>query len=256
MRLRQVCLVAEKLEPTIETLASLLDAEICYRDPGIDFFGLENALLPVGTDFLEVVAPIKEDSAASRHLARRGEGGYMLIMQCEDGLAARAHALAQGAQAVWQTDEKGIRATHFHPRSVPGAILSLDSMEETEPATGPGRRWDWAGPDWRAHLRDNGIRGLAGAVVEAAENADVAGRWSAVLGRPASDDASPQIDLEGGKLRFVPAASGDALFSEFSLEHAEPAAVLERARELGLETSDSVVRVAGVGVELRPPAAP
>ena len=256
MRLRQVCLVAEKLEPTIETLASLLDAEICYRDPGIDFFGLENALLPVGTDFLEVVAPINEDSAASRHLARRGEGGYMLIMQCEDGLAARAHALAQGAQAVWQTDEKGIRATHFHPRSVPGAILSLDSMAETEPATGPGRRWDWAGPDWRAHLRDNGIRGLAGAVVEAAENADVAGRWSAVLGRPASDDASPQIDLEGGKLRFVPAASGDALFSEFSLEHAEPAAVLERARELGLETSDSVVRVAGVGVELRPPAAP
>ena len=69
MRLRQVCLVAETLEPTVTTLSTLLDAPVCYRDPGVGFFGLENALLPVGTDFLEVVAPVKEDTAASRHLA-------------------------------------------------------------------------------------------------------------------------------------------------------------------------------------------
>jgi len=77
-----------------------------------------------------------------------------------------------------------------------------------------------------------------------------------VLGRPASEDASPRIDLEGGELLFAPAASGDALFSEFSLEHAEPGAVLGRAQRLGLETSGSVVRVAGVRMELRPPASP
>ena len=180
----------------------------------------------------------------------------MLIMQCEDGLAARAHALDQGAQAVWQNDANGIHATHFHPRSVPGAILSLDSMEEAEPVPGPGRRWDWAGPDWRAHLRDNGIRGLAGAVVEAAENVAVAERWSAVLGRTASAAATPQIELEGGELHFAPAASGDALFSEFSLEHEDPAAVLGRAEQLGLETSESGVRVAGIRLALRPPASP
>ena len=48
MRLRQVCLVAERLEPTVSTLASLLDAEVCYRDPGVAFLGQENAQLPVG----------------------------------------------------------------------------------------------------------------------------------------------------------------------------------------------------------------
>jgi len=251
MRLRQVCLVAENLEPTLETLGTLLDAEVCYRDPGISFFGLENGLFPVGTDFLEVVAPIREDTAASRHLARRGEGGYMLIMQCEDGVGAREHALAQGAQAVWQTDEKGIHATHFHPRSVPGAIVSLDSMEENEGDAGPGRRWDWAGPDWRGQLRDNGVLGLAGAVIETGEPEAVATRWSAVLDRPCHGETSPEIQLEGGELSFRSATVGDPTFCEFALSHADPPGLLARAADLGLAVSGSTVEVAGVRIEVR-----
>jgi len=251
MRLRQVCLVAEELEPTVGTLATLLDAEICYRDPGISFFGLENALLAVGTDFLEVVAPVRSDTAASRHLARRGAGGYMLILQCEDGVAAREHAQARGGQPVWQHDENGIHATHFHPRTVPGAILSLDSMEEPEGDPGPGRRWDWAGPEWRKHLRDNGILGLGGAVIEARDQTAVAGRWAEILDRPARGQAPLEIELQGGELRFVASAAEDPCFSEFALDHTEPAAVLARAVELGLRVADRVVEVAGVRIELR-----
>ena len=251
MRLRQVCLVAERLEPTVSTLASLLDAEVCYRDPGVAFFGLENALLPVGSDFLEVVAPVKEDTAASRHLARRGAGGYMLIMHCEDGLAARDCALAAGAQAVWQHDENGIHATHFHPRSVPGAILSIDSMEEPADDAGPGRRWDWAGPDWRSHLRDNGVVGLSGAVIAARDRAGVAGRWSEVLGLSCDNAASPSIELDGGELCFEAASVDDPILTQFAIEHANPGAVLGRAGELGLVNSGSVVEVAGTRIALR-----
>jgi hypothetical protein len=251
MRLRQVCLVAENLEPTLETLGALLDAEVCYRDPGISFFGLENGLLPVGTDFLEVVAPVRADTAASRHLARRGEGGYMLIMQCEDGLEARSHALNQGAQAVWKSDENGIHATHFHPRSVPGAIVSIDSMEEPEGSSGPGRRWDWAGPNWREHLRDNGILGLGGAVIEAKEPGAVAARWSAVLDRPCHGGTLPEIPLQGSELQFHSAVVADPIFCEFSLNHTDPAALLGRAADLGLKTSGSVVDVAGVRMVVR-----
>jgi len=251
MRLRQVCLVAENLEPIVSTLTALLDAEVCYQDPGVGFFGLENALLPLGTDFLEVVAPVKADTAASRHLARRGAGGYMLIMHCEDGLAARECALGAGAKAVWQHDENGIQATHFHPRSVPGAILSIDSMEEPEGDSGPGLRWDWAGPDWRSHLRDNGIVGIAGAGIEADAAGAVAERWSAVLGLPCAGDASPSIALEGSALCFETAPIADPVFSEFAIDHAEPGAILERAGELGLAHSGNRIEVGGVRLEVR-----
>ena len=72
LRLRQIALVAEKLAPVEEALVDVLGIEVCYRDPGVGHFGLENALLPIGNQLLEVVAPIREDTAGGRYLARRG----------------------------------------------------------------------------------------------------------------------------------------------------------------------------------------
>ena len=42
-------------------------------------------MFPVGNQFLEVVAPVKDATAAGRYLERRGgDGGYMVILQCDD----------------------------------------------------------------------------------------------------------------------------------------------------------------------------
>ena len=35
LRLRQIALVAEKLEPVVDDLRSVLGIEVCYRDPGV-----------------------------------------------------------------------------------------------------------------------------------------------------------------------------------------------------------------------------
>ena len=58
--LRQICLVAEKLQPALDDLKAALGIEVCYVDPHVEIFGLENSLLPVGTGFIEVVAPVVE----------------------------------------------------------------------------------------------------------------------------------------------------------------------------------------------------
>ena len=80
MYLRQVCLVAQKLEPAIVALTSVLGLERCHVDPGVRKWGLENTLMAVGTNFLEVVAPIEENTAGGRYLDRRGgDGGYILV---------------------------------------------------------------------------------------------------------------------------------------------------------------------------------
>ena len=71
MYLRQVCLVAQKLEPAIVALTSVLGIERCHVDPGVGKWGLENTLMAVGTNFLEVVAPIDENTAGGRYLDRR-----------------------------------------------------------------------------------------------------------------------------------------------------------------------------------------
>ena len=72
LRLRQIALVAEELAPTVDDLRAVLGLEVCFNDPGVKTFGLENALLPVGNQFLEVVAPIEEGTAGGRYLRATG----------------------------------------------------------------------------------------------------------------------------------------------------------------------------------------
>ena len=45
---------------------------VCYRDGNVAKYGLENALLPVDTILLEVVAPFKDGTTAGRFIERTG----------------------------------------------------------------------------------------------------------------------------------------------------------------------------------------
>jgi hypothetical protein len=66
IHLRQICLGARRLAPTIEELTAVLSLKPCYIDSAVAAYVLENTLLPVGAKFLEVVAPVQECTAAGR----------------------------------------------------------------------------------------------------------------------------------------------------------------------------------------------
>src|SRR5215510_4148755 len=85
LRLRQIALIARELAPVVEDVREVFGLEIACRDPEVAAFGLENAVFPVGNQFLEVLAPIREGTTGGRYLDRRGgDGGYMVISQCDD----------------------------------------------------------------------------------------------------------------------------------------------------------------------------
>src|SRR6201995_3556478 len=93
LRLRQICLVAPQLEPVIADIAGIMALDVCYRDGNVEKYGLVNALLPVDTILLEVVAPFREGTAAGRFLDKTGgRGGYMAIFCCDDPDARGKHA--------------------------------------------------------------------------------------------------------------------------------------------------------------------
>lgn len=142
IRLRQVALVAPEIEPVVEALQEAFGLPVVFHDPGVAEFGLRNALLLVGDQFLEVLAPIAEGTAAGRLLAKRGgAGGYMVIHEVDD-LDDRIDLLAaHDVRVVWSADLPDIRARHLHPADVGGAIVSID-----QPV--PAGSWRWGGPDW------------------------------------------------------------------------------------------------------------
>jgi len=70
VRLRQICLVAPDLAPVVSDIAAIMGLEVCYRDPAVARYGLANALLPIDSILLEVVAPTGPGTAAGRFLPR------------------------------------------------------------------------------------------------------------------------------------------------------------------------------------------
>jgi len=244
MRLRQIALVARALEPVVEDLCAVLGLEVCFHDPGVEVFGLRNALLPVGPDaFLEVVSPVRPDTAAGRHLDRYGgDGGYMVIVQSDDLAADRARVAALGVRVVWEITLPDAATIHLHPHDVGAAIVSIDAMA-------PPESWRWAGPDWRPHVRTEVTRELAGATLAARDPAAMAARWAAVLGCPAraAGDVAHEVRLEPGTLRFEPLAGGyGERLAGVTLRVTDPAEVRARAARRSLPTDEGAVTIGGV----------
>ena len=105
LRLRQICLVAPTLEPAVGALCDALESRVFYRDPNVAKYGLENAVMPIGNTFLEVVAPTQDGTAAGRYLARRkGEGGYMIILDTDDIAPWIDHVASVGVRVAADLD--------------------------------------------------------------------------------------------------------------------------------------------------------
>ena len=172
IRLRQVALVASDLDTVVAELCAALGLDVCFVDPGVGEFGLHNALMLIGDQFLEVVSPIREGTTAGRLLDRRsGDGGYMAIYEVDDLDARVEHVQAAGVRVVWSIDLPTIRARHLHPRDVGGAIVSIDQ---------PARRgeWPWGGPTWRAHDGNGVVSAIAGLAIGAADPTAMRARWA------------------------------------------------------------------------------
>jgi catechol 2,3-dioxygenase-like lactoylglutathione lyase family enzyme len=175
VRLRQAVLVARDLEPAHERLRDALGLGEPFRDPGVGMFGLHNVVCALGEDFLEIVSPIQDGTAAGRHLERRGEGGYMLLFQLDDLAAARERAQALGVRTVWQIDIDDISASHLHPADLGGTIVSIDRPV-------PPESWRWGGPDWIGRAGEGAPGRLAGVTVRVPDPESIAARWAEVLG--------------------------------------------------------------------------
>ena len=208
LRLRQIALVARELEPAERLLTAALAAQVCFRDPGVGKYGLHNALWALGGTFLEVVAPTQANTAAGRYLERRrGDGGYMFIVDCDDLEARRTHLQKSDVRLVEDLTAGDAtlkaEALHLHPRDTGGCLLSVDRHGPDSAVMGS---YLWAGRDWHRHARRD--VSIAGATMQCDDPAATAARWSVLLQRDSkpTTDGGFEIALDNAHARFVPLA--------------------------------------------------
>ena len=122
VRLRQIALVAKDLEKAKELLTNVLGTEVIYVDPVVGQWGLENFLVAVGGEVIEVVSPKQSGTTAGRQLDKRGDGGYMIIMQHPDAKKRREYIESKGlAKVIYSHEGNDSVTVQYHPKGIKGS---------------------------------------------------------------------------------------------------------------------------------------
>ncbi|MCH8503831.1 MAG: VOC family protein, partial [Ectothiorhodospiraceae bacterium] len=210
IHLRQICLVADKLAPVVDDLRGLFAIPVCHVDPGVGKFGLENALLAVGTQFLEVVAPLQEGTAAGRFLERRGgNGGYMVICQVpslEEQAGVRTRAQDAGVRVAYASERGSWNIMQLHPADMGASFFEVDWDEQAD-TTG---NWEPAGGrEWMDHVNTDEVSAITAVELQGSDPQALAARWAAVAGVDlVSRGPGPVLPLANAELRFVQPEDG------------------------------------------------
>lgn len=233
MRIRQLVLVAEERDKVVNDLCNLFKIEVAFYDPGVIHFGLENAVIPVGDTFLEVVSPVQENTTAGRYLERRkGDGGYMVIVQTEDLAKEKERVESEGIQIVWNADrtEEEIRAQgiHLHPKEL-GTILSLDTMD-------PPSSWLWASTNWEEKVKTEVSNCLNGVHLQSKDPEVMMRKWEKALGREGTYENNQfVIKLNESRVVFVEDSDGRGEGIEsFEISVKDKESVIKSSEDLGL----------------------
>lgn len=245
MRLRQICLVAPQLAPVIADISAIMGLDVCYRDGNVAKYGLENALLPVDTILLEVVAPFQPGpgTAAGRFIEKTGgRGGYMAIFACEDPDARGTKANAMGVRTANVITHAPYHGVQLHPRDCRAAFIEFNHTDGSDDVLGP---YPPAGPDWQKSIRKDTTLALTEVEMQSPDPQALAAHWGKIVGIPADGTV---LQLPNATFRFVNADS--EIMSGLTFKVADKAKVLEAAKARGCAVNGDDFQLCGVTFKL------
>lgn len=253
LRLRQIALIVNDADAVVADLKAVFGLEVAYIDEHLPpAYGLQNRLLPVGTQFLEICAPVRENTAGGRYLERRGgDGGYMVICQCDHHAPRKARVAELGIRVVAARDTETACLMQLHPQDTGGSFLEIDWHEKPDEQF-PGWSHAIRGP-WHEFIRTDRVKAIAAAEIQSPDPEKVAGRWSEIIEQPLVPDGSgaPSLKLDNATVRFVAATDGRPEgLGGLDLVATNAGAVRAAAGERGCLRDDGVILIGGMRFRL------
>lgn len=249
IQLRQIALVARELEPVLQDLTGILGINRCYVDPGVGVFGLENTLMPVGRNFLEVVAPVEENTAGGRYLDRRnGDGGYMVITQAdsrETQVQVRQQALDNGVRVAHESHRGDWHLCQLHPGDLKASFLEVESDGHND---FNGYWHPVGGLGWEEQVKQDVTVDFIGVELQGPDPVDLAQLWGRVAGLPVtSDGAKLEMQFNNAVVRFVEAQDGRGPgLGGVDIAVADRQSILQAARARDCYVDDDRVDICGI----------
>jgi methylmalonyl-CoA/ethylmalonyl-CoA epimerase len=127
LNLDHVGIAVSDLESALAGYSQRYRVEPLYREV-VEAQGVEEAMIPVGGSFVQLLQPLAPDTPVGRFLENRGEGVHHIAFAVASIDIALEHLRAEGARLVDDTARAGGRGTRIafvHPGDLAGTLIEL-----------------------------------------------------------------------------------------------------------------------------------
>ena len=127
INLDHVAVAVHDLDAALDDYRSRYKVEPLYREV-VEAQGVEEAMIPVGGSFVQLLQPLGADTPVGRFLESRGEGLHHIAFAVASIDIALEHLRAEGAKLVDEAARPGGRGTRIafvHPADLTGTLIEL-----------------------------------------------------------------------------------------------------------------------------------
>jgi methylmalonyl-CoA/ethylmalonyl-CoA epimerase len=126
-KIEHVALAVADLDAAVEHYETVWGLKVSHRER-VEDQGVEEAMLPLGESFLQLLGPTSPDTTVGKFVARRGEGLHHIAYEVDDLEGALAELKAKGVPLIDEVPRRGGRGhmvAFVHPKGNHGLLVEL-----------------------------------------------------------------------------------------------------------------------------------
>lgn len=126
-KIEHVALAVSDLDEAIALYRDVWGLTLEHRETVTDQ-GVEEAMLPIGDSYIQLLAPLSADTTVGKFIERRGEGLHHIAYEVDDIVTALENLKKAGAKLIDQAPRRGSRGTKVafvHPVGNRGLLVEL-----------------------------------------------------------------------------------------------------------------------------------
>ncbi|HEX5695112.1 MAG TPA: methylmalonyl-CoA epimerase [Acidimicrobiia bacterium] len=132
LNLDHVAIAVNDLDAALTGYRDRYRVEPLYRET-VEAQGVEEAMIPVGGSFVQLLQPLGPDTPVGRFLAKNGEGLHHIAFAVASIDLALQHLEAEGARLVDRSARpggRGARIAFVHPADLNGTLIELVELSD------------------------------------------------------------------------------------------------------------------------------
>lgn len=133
LNLDHVAIAVNDLDTALEGYRTRYGVQPLHREV-VEAQGVEEAMIPVGGSFVQLLQPLAVETPVGRFLARNGEGLHHVAYAVPDIAVALEHLRSEGARLIDEAPRiggRGAKIAFVHPADLAGTLIELVELSDS-----------------------------------------------------------------------------------------------------------------------------